>query len=89
MNSRGGRQGVIDIPINDQLEYDHLQAAACDFFFFQMTSRLIASSLESTVKLNDGVIMPLFGLGVYQIQNNCTVFVLLLLNIRLCLRCRS
>jgi len=36
-----------------------------------MASRLIAASLESTVKLNDGVIMPLFGLGVYQVQNNC------------------
>jgi hypothetical protein len=36
-----------------------------------MASRLIATSLESTVKLNDGVIMPLFGLGVYQVQNNC------------------
>jgi hypothetical protein len=36
-----------------------------------MASRLIAAGLESTVKLNDGVVMPLFGLGVYQIENNC------------------
>ncbi|CAF3186119.1 unnamed protein product [Rotaria socialis] len=36
-----------------------------------MASRLIATSLTSTVKLNDGVIMPLFGLGVYQVDNNC------------------
>ncbi|CAF3985339.1 unnamed protein product, partial [Adineta steineri] len=28
-----------------------------------MTSRLIASAIHSTVKLNDGVVMPLFGLG--------------------------
>ncbi|CAF1127874.1 unnamed protein product [Rotaria sordida] len=37
-----------------------------------MASRLIAKSLESTVKLNDGVVIPLFGLGVYLIDNNCT-----------------
>jgi hypothetical protein len=42
-----------------------------DFNLFQMASRLIAASLESTVKLNDGVVMPLFGLGVYKIENNC------------------
>jgi hypothetical protein len=36
-----------------------------------MASRLIAASLESTIKLNDGVVMPLFGLGVYKIENNC------------------
>ncbi|CAF0859170.1 unnamed protein product [Adineta steineri] len=36
-----------------------------------MTSRLIASAIHSTVKLNDGVVMPLFGLGVYQVENNC------------------
>ncbi len=36
-----------------------------------MATRLIATSLESTVKLNDGVVMPLFGLGVYKIENNC------------------
>jgi hypothetical protein len=38
-----------------------------------MASRLIAASLESVVKLNDGVVMPLFGLGVYQVENNCTI----------------
>jgi hypothetical protein len=36
-----------------------------------MASRLIATGLESTVKLNDGIVMPLFGLGVYKIENNC------------------
>ncbi|CAF1104457.1 unnamed protein product [Rotaria sp. Silwood1] len=37
-----------------------------------MASSLIPTSLESTVKLNDGVIMPLFGLGVYLVDENCT-----------------
>ncbi|CAF1168167.1 unnamed protein product [Adineta ricciae] len=45
-----------------------------------MASRLIASSLESTVKLNDGVIMPLFGLGVYEIENNCPQLVAAAIN---------
>ena len=36
-----------------------------------MTAKLLATNLASTVKLNDGIVMPLFGLGVYQIQGNC------------------
>ncbi|CAF1430051.1 unnamed protein product [Adineta steineri] len=31
-----------------------------------------ASALASTVTLNDGTVMPMFGLGVYRIDNNCT-----------------
>ena len=61
---------MIDRPINDQLEHDQWQAAAVRIAsspLFQM-----ATSLESTTKLNDGVDMPLFGLGVYQIEQNCT-----------------
>ncbi|CAF1588677.1 unnamed protein product [Rotaria sordida] len=29
--------------------------------------------MESTTILNDGTVMPMFGLGVYRIDNNCTV----------------
>jgi hypothetical protein len=43
-----------------------------------MASRLIAASLESTVKLNDGVVMPLFGLGVYKVENNCILDLILI-----------
>ncbi|CAF2465110.1 unnamed protein product [Rotaria sp. Silwood2] len=45
-----------------------------------MTSPLIPTSLESTVKLNDGVVMPLFGLGVYLIDENCANLVAAAIN---------
>ena len=75
MNGRWGVEGVIDRPITDQLEHDHRQAVLRrdDFlseFLFQMASRMIASSLESRIELNDGVTILLFGLGVYQIERS-------------------
>ncbi|CAF1503460.1 unnamed protein product [Adineta steineri] len=36
-----------------------------------MTPITIANALASTVTLNDGTVMPMFGLGVYRIDNNC------------------
>jgi len=33
-----------------------------------MTSVAVATDLSSTIKLNDGVIMPLFGLGCYLLE---------------------
>jgi hypothetical protein len=34
----------------------------------RMTMRQVATDLNSTVTLNDGVVMPLFGLGCYRAE---------------------
>lgn len=41
--------------------------------FYRNIINTTMKSIKSTVTLNDGVVMPIFGLGVYKLQPESTV----------------
>ncbi|CAF4348688.1 unnamed protein product, partial [Rotaria socialis] len=37
-----------------------------------MAAMTVAKAIDSTIVLNDGTVIPMFGLGVYRIDDNCS-----------------